>query len=67
LRPAEVEVLQGDPGKAREILGWQPTVSFEELVAMMVDADWELAREERVVRNHRAAVRESNGLSKSSI
>ena len=39
LRPAEVEVLIGDPGKARARLGWQPEVSFGELVRMMVDAD----------------------------
>ncbi|PSN19671.1 GDP-mannose 4,6-dehydratase [filamentous cyanobacterium CCP5] len=39
LRPAEVELLIGDPTKARTQLGWQPTVSFEELVQIMVDAD----------------------------
>ena len=39
LRPAEVDHLIGDPSKARKELGWQPTVSFEQLVAMMVDAD----------------------------
>lgn len=38
-RPAEVEVLQGDPSKAREILGWKPTVTFHELVEMMMKAD----------------------------
>jgi GDPmannose 4,6-dehydratase len=38
-RPAEVDVLLADPAKARRELGWAPTVSFEELVAMMVDAD----------------------------
>mgnify|MGYP001174170071 CR=1 FL=1 len=39
VRPAEVDLLIGDAAKARERLGWQPTVSFEELIAMMVDAD----------------------------
>ena len=39
VRPAEVNLLLGDATKAREELGWQPTVSFEELVTMMVDAD----------------------------
>ncbi len=39
LRPAEVETLVGDAGKAKKILGWVPEVSFEELVKMMVDAD----------------------------
>jgi len=39
VRPAEVELLLGDPGKAKERLGWQPQVTFAELVEMMVDAD----------------------------
>ncbi|MFF3669140.1 GDP-mannose 4,6-dehydratase [Microtetraspora malaysiensis] len=38
-RPAEVDLLCADPKKARTQLGWEPTVSFEELVAMMVEAD----------------------------
>jgi GDPmannose 4,6-dehydratase len=42
LRPAEVEHLVGDYSKAREKLGWEPTVSFEEVVRMMVDHDLEL-------------------------
>lgn len=39
LRPTEVDLLVGDSSKAREVLGWQPKVNFEELVAMMVEAD----------------------------
>jgi GDPmannose 4,6-dehydratase len=39
MRPAEVDVLIGDAGKARETLGWKPKVGFDELVAMMVEAD----------------------------
>ena len=39
LRPAEVDHLIGDSSKARRVLGWEPQVSFEQLVAMMVDAD----------------------------
>jgi GDPmannose 4,6-dehydratase len=39
MRPAEVDVLLGDPTKARRVLGWKPEVSFEQLVKMMVDAD----------------------------
>jgi GDPmannose 4,6-dehydratase len=39
LRPAEVDALQGDPAKAREKLGWTPTVTFKELVQIMVDSD----------------------------
>ena len=46
-RPAEVDLLVGDASKAREQLGWQPRVSFAELIAMMVDADLELAEQER--------------------
>jgi len=38
-RPAEVHLLVGDCSKARKQLGWEPKVSFEELVRMMVDAD----------------------------
>jgi GDPmannose 4,6-dehydratase len=41
LRPAEVDILIGDPAKAREKLGWQPTVTFEQLVKLMVEADLE--------------------------
>ncbi len=39
LRPAEVELLLGNPAKAQSKLGWKPQVSFEQLVTMMVDAD----------------------------
>ncbi len=45
MRPAEVDLLVGDPSKARRKLGWQPTVGFEELIGMMVDADLEKLRE----------------------
>ncbi len=44
VRPAEVDVLQADPSKARQELGWSPKVGFRELVAMMVDADLERLR-----------------------
>ncbi len=43
-RPAEVDMLLGDATKARNKLGWQPRVSFPELVRMMVDTDLELVR-----------------------
>jgi GDPmannose 4,6-dehydratase len=45
-RPAEVYTLRGDASKARRVLGWEPTVSFPELVKMMVDADLERLRRE---------------------
>jgi GDPmannose 4,6-dehydratase len=44
LRPAEVDHLLGDASKARQELGWQPEVSFKQLVEMMVDADLERLR-----------------------
>ncbi len=44
MRPAEVDLLQADPGKAKRELGWSPNVKFPELVAMMVDADLERLR-----------------------
>jgi GDPmannose 4,6-dehydratase len=39
MRPAEVDLLVGDPARARAALGWEPEVGFHELVRMMVDAD----------------------------
>jgi len=46
VRPAEVDLLISDPRRAREELGWTPTVSFPDLVKMMVDADVELVARE---------------------
>jgi GDPmannose 4,6-dehydratase len=45
-RPAEVDLLLGDPSKARERLGWVPKTTFRELVRIMTDADLELATRE---------------------
>jgi len=39
MRPAEVDLLIGDPSKAKDVLGWEPTVKFEQLVQMMVEND----------------------------
>jgi len=55
LRPTEVDLLQGDASKARQHLGWQPSVNFEDLVAMMIDADLELARAELRAGSARSA------------
>jgi GDPmannose 4,6-dehydratase len=44
-RPTEVDLLIGDAGKAKKHLGWQPKVRFEELIAMMVDADLAVEKE----------------------
>ena len=49
LRPTEVDLLVGDPGKAKAKLGWEPRVKFKELVKLMVEADLKLA--EREARN----------------
>lgn len=46
MRPAEVDLLVGDASKARRMLGWEPKVSFHELVCMMVDNDLNLLRQE---------------------
>ncbi|HZV78468.1 MAG TPA: GDP-mannose 4,6-dehydratase [Candidatus Binatus sp.] len=39
MRPAEVDVLVGDPSKANRVLGWRPTITFEQMIGEMVDAD----------------------------
>ncbi len=52
-RPSEVDLLLGDASKARERLGWRAVTSFPELVKLMVESDWALAREERVLTSHR--------------
>jgi GDPmannose 4,6-dehydratase len=41
-RPAEVDLLVGDPAKAKRVLGWEPRTNFEQLIRLMVDADLEL-------------------------
>ena len=46
MRPAEVDLLVSNPAKAKAVLGWEPRVSFEALVQMMVDADFALLRKE---------------------
>ena len=45
MRPAEVDLLVGDASKAGRVLGWEPQVSFEELVQMMVEADYQNLKE----------------------
>lgn len=49
LRPAEVDLLEGDASKAAAKLGWKPKVTFDELVDMMVAADLELAKQEKAL------------------
>src|SRR6476659_4095360 len=47
-RPAEVDLLLGDPAKAKKALNWRPKVTFKELARMMTDADWKIAKRERM-------------------
>jgi len=51
-RPTEVETLLGDPTKAKEKLGWEPTTSFQELVKEMVLNDLEIAKRDELVKKH---------------
>ncbi len=51
-RPAEVQTLLGDARRAHERLGWKPTVTFEELVKEMVEADLRLAEQEVLMNSH---------------
>jgi GDP-D-mannose dehydratase len=48
-RPTEVDFLQGDPSKARRLLGWRPSISFGDLVHSMVENDLELARRQQTL------------------
>ena len=50
-RPAEVDLLISDPSKAHALLGWEPSVNFQELVEMMVDADLAKLRKEMAERD----------------
>ena len=51
-RPTEVETLLGDPSKAKRLLGWEPKISFKELVAEMAREDLILAERDQLVRHH---------------
>ena len=51
-RPTEVDVLQGDPSKAKKVLRWEPKVGFKELAKMMTDADMKLAKEEKLIQDN---------------
>jgi len=51
-RPSEVDCLQGDASKAKKVLKWEPKVAFKELARMMTDADMEIARREKIIKEH---------------
>jgi GDPmannose 4,6-dehydratase len=55
-RPAEVDILLGDPTKAKTQLGWRPRVDMKGLARMMVEHDWAIAKEERVLSDHRTKI-----------
>ena len=50
LRPSEVDCLQGDASKAKKLLKWEPKVTFKELARMMTDADMQIARHEKIIK-----------------
>jgi GDPmannose 4,6-dehydratase len=51
-RPTEVETLLGDATKAQKKLGWRPTTSFGDLIREMVEADYDAARRDGLVKEH---------------
>jgi GDPmannose 4,6-dehydratase len=60
LRPTEVDLLLGDNTKASKVLSWAPRVGFRQLVEMMVEADWKLARREKLVHENRCLIETGN-------
>ncbi len=60
-RPTEVDLLLGDPTKAKKLLNWQPKVGFRELARMMTEADIKIAIEEKMLRDHSHGRRANNG------
>ena len=52
-RPAEVDLLLGDPAKAKKVLNWQPAVTFKALAKMMVESDMKIAENEKIIMDHR--------------
>ena len=60
LRPTEVDLLLGDSSKARKKLGWVPKIGFHQLIEMMVEADWKLARREKLVHENRSLIETGN-------
>jgi len=52
LRPTEVDCLLGDASKAKKVLKWEPKVTFKELAQMMTDADMEIAKREKIIKEH---------------
>ncbi|MFA6174980.1 MAG: GDP-mannose 4,6-dehydratase [Phycisphaerae bacterium] len=51
-RPTEVDLLLGNPSKAKKVLGWQPKVGFKELAKMMTETDIKIAENEKLLKDH---------------
>jgi GDPmannose 4,6-dehydratase len=54
-RPADIDSMLGDASRAREKLGWSPSISFEQLVSEMVRADFDAAGKEQLLQHHDAS------------
>ncbi|MBA7607703.1 GDP-mannose 4,6-dehydratase [subsurface metagenome] len=55
LRPSEVDCLMGDASKAKMVLKWEPKVTFKELARLMTDADMEIAKREKLIKEQEEA------------
>jgi GDPmannose 4,6-dehydratase len=51
-RPAEVETLLGDPSKAKEMLGWEPQITVQEMCKEMVEEDYKTAQRYRLLKDN---------------
>ena len=51
-RPTEVDLLLGDPSKAKKVLKWEPKVTFKQLAKMMTESDWKIAKREKLLAEH---------------
>jgi GDPmannose 4,6-dehydratase len=58
-RPTEVDLLLGDYSKAKDLLGWEPKTTFSQLAQLMVEADWELAKQERFAKTYSSELRQN--------
>jgi len=52
-RPTEVDMLLGDPAKAKKVLNWEPEVTFKALAKMMVESDMKMAENEKLLKDHK--------------
>jgi GDPmannose 4,6-dehydratase len=59
-RPAEVETLLGDPTKAKEILGWEPTTSLQEMIKEMIENDLNVAKQNKLLKSNGYSIKVSH-------